>query len=65
LHLESMAHALGQLRLESIEVRAPLIEHAADRAVVGVNRIGRIAGIGSAEEISVNVSLGPKVSGGS
>jgi len=65
LHLEAMAHALGQLRFKGIKVGAALIKHSADGTEVGVDSIRRISGIGSANEVPVDVHLGPQISRGS
>src|SRR6266851_9406223 len=72
LHLEAMAHALGQLQFESVEVRASLIKHSANGTKVGVDGIGRdtlggVASIGislialRSKYISKDIHLGPEI----
>src|SRR5260370_9799592 len=60
-----MAHTLRQLQFEGVKVRATLIKHSAYGAKVGIERIGGISCIGTADEVAIDVYLWPQIPGGS
>src|SRR5258708_11341021 len=64
LNLETMAHALRQLQFESINVGAPLIEHATNVAKVGIDRSGGSPCVRSADEVATGIYLRPQISAG-